>query len=259
MTVGYQLHQARTERKLSFADVSRETKIQSWVLEALEGDRLHTTMSPVYVKGFLATYAKFLRVPPEPLVAQLFPPAASPETELAATTPATSAIPSVMQWRMPQMPPAVRKRLVGAFAVSVAVAGLIIINPLRLLSKVELPSIKLPKLASVAQVKEPSKPAAPPTLQSVPLLSAQPLELVIKAHSTTWIQVKADGKLLTQQRLLRGANERWSAKKRFEIIVAKPSQVELSLNGQPISPFALAHQGRLLITHNGVTRLPDTQ
>ena len=157
------------------------------------------------------------------------------------------------------MPAAIRKRLVGALAVSAAVAGLIILNPVRFLSRVELPSLTLPKLASVAQVKEPAQAVAPPTMQSVPLLPAQPLELMIKAHSTTWIQVKADGKLLTQQRLPRGANERWSAKKRFEVIVAKPSQVELTLNGQAISPFALAHQGRLLITHNGVTRLPDTQ
>jgi len=83
------------------------------------------------------------------------------------------------------------------------------------------------------------------------------LELQVSATRTTWIQVRADGKLLTQQRLPRGSNERWTAKKQFELIVAKPSQVELVLNGQAISPLAIAHQGRLLITHHGVTKLPE--
>jgi hypothetical protein len=73
------------------------------------------------------------------------------------------------------------------------------------------------------------------------------------------VQVRADGKLLTQQRLQRGANERWMAKKQFELIIAKPSQVELTLNGQPISPFLLANRGRLLITHQGITRLPEAE
>jgi hypothetical protein len=89
------------------------------------------------------------------------------------------------------------------------------------------------------------------------VLATQPLELHMSAHRTTWIEVRADGKLLTQQRLPRGSNERWTAKKQFELIVAKPSEVELVLNGQPISPLAIAHRGRLLITHHGVTKLPD--
>ncbi|MBI3330528.1 MAG: DUF4115 domain-containing protein, partial [Candidatus Omnitrophica bacterium] len=84
-----------------------------------------------------------------------------------------------------------------------------------------------------------------------------PLELAVTAHRTTWIRVRADGKLLTQQRLPRGANERWTAKKQFELIIANPTQVDLSLNGQSISPFAVAHRGRLLVTHRGVTPLPD--
>jgi hypothetical protein len=111
-----------------------------------------------------------------------------------------------------------------------------------------------PQLASLAPVSEPAKPAVQPTLT---LLPTQPLELVVTARSSTWLQVRADGKLVSQQRLGRGATERWQARKRLEVIVAKPSQVDLSLNDQPIASLAIAHQGRLLITHQGVTRLPD--
>jgi hypothetical protein len=110
--------------------------------------------------------------------------------------------------------------------------------------------------ASIAPVVDVLKPRMP----DVPAPgSAEPLQLVITASRPTWIKVRADGKLLSQQRLARGANEQWVARKQFEVIVSKPSQVDLVLNGQSISPLAMAHRGRLLITHRGVTPLPEGQ
>ena len=278
MAVGAQLRQVRVERKFSLADVTRATKIQPWVLDALEADRLHELMSPVYVKAFLTTYAKFLRLEPEALVAQL--PRLTSEPDQDALPPPAPPAPSF------QLPLPALQRLGAAVAVVAVIAAVVAINPVQrwktmhvslpkltlpkfamkplttpkvTLHKVSTPkvamppNVTMPKLASVTPIKEPGEPTPLPSLTLVP---TQPLQLEVSANSTTWIQVRADGKLLTQQRLLRGANERWIAKKRFELIVAKPSQVDLLLNGQPIGPFAIAHQGRLLITHRGVTQLP---
>ncbi len=290
-SIGTQLQQAREARKLSRKDVSQATKIQPWVLEALETDRLLEQMSAIYVKGFLSTYAKFLQLAPEPLIAQLLLPLAPPkpqEPELPPPTRATPQLPTLVlprvtlpkipvpkltipkiaipkltppEWKMPQwrlpkweIPVEVQRRVAQLAVVSAVVAGLIVINPLQWLSKIKLPTLRAPTLASVTPVKAPEPPPAPKT---VPLQPSTSLELQVNAHRTTWIQIKADGKLLTQQRLPRGANERWVAKKRFELIIAKPSQVELLLNGQSIGSFAIAHQGRLLITPTGVTPLPD--
>ncbi|MBI3011827.1 MAG: DUF4115 domain-containing protein [Candidatus Omnitrophica bacterium] len=243
MTVGGQLQEARAERKLSLADVTRETKIQPWVLEALESDRLQDLMSPIYVKGFVTTYAKFLHLDPAPLIAQLRWP--QPDV---AQQPLPPVSPLAVTWL--RLTP---RRLGIAAAISVVTVGLLIVNPPRWFSMPSPLKLGAPKLASVGSVNEPTRTPELPTLT---LLSTQPLELLVSAQRTTWIQVRADGKLLTQQRLERGAKERWTAKKQFELIVSRPSQVDLVLNGQPISPFAIAHQGRLLITHHGITKLP---
>ena len=249
-TAGSQLQEARKERKLSLADVTRQTKIQPWVLEALEADRLHELMSPVYVKGFLSSYAKFLRLAPEPLVAQL--PQPEPELAPAALPPtAPGHLPMAMRFPRP-----ILRKLATSIAVTAAVVGLFAANPLRRLPWLSLRSVRPSRLASLASLKEPVKP---PPLPTVTLLATDPLELSVTARGTTWIQVKADGKLLIEQRLPRGAKERWSAKRQFELIVARPSDIELSLNGQSISPFAVAHRGRVLITHHGVTRLPNEE
>ena len=295
VTTGSQLQAARAARKLTLTQVTDATKIQPWVLEALEGDRLQDMMSPIYVKGFLATYARFLRLNPEPLLAQL--PWPKPDPVLEDLPPASPAKPITL-------PLPLLKRLGAGIVIAAAVAGIVVVNPLKQLSKISLPTLRLPniakahgknaapkratqkvasakplpasrsggqaataptlnepavspvapKLASVTPVAEPVQLPAPAPLSVV---SAQPLELAVTANRTTWIMVRADGKLLTQQRLPRGANERWTAKKQFEIIISKPTEVELTLNGQPISPFAVAHRGRLLITHQGVVKLPE--
>ena len=250
MTVGSQLQAARKERALSLADVTRQTKIQPWVLEALEADRLHELMSPVYVKGFLATYAGFLHLAPEPMVAQL--PKPEPELMQAALPPtAPSPMPIAIRFSRP-----VLRRLVTSIAVTAAVVGVAAVNPLKRVPWLSLHSVRPPKVASLASLKEPVK--APP-LPTVTLLATDPLELSVTTTRTTWIQVKADGKLLIEQRLPRGAKERWSAKRQFEVIVARPSDVEISLNGQSISPFTVSNRGRVLITHHGMTRLPDEE
>jgi len=244
MTPGAELQHARSERKLSLADVTRATKIQPWVLEALEADRLQELMSPIYVRGFLTTYAKFLHLDPIPLLAQLRWP--EPEGSPQPLTETTVHLPAVWSWT-----PTIARRIGMAAAVGAAMMGLIAIKPLRRLPP---PASGPQKLASVSAVSETL--VKPPSLPTLAILATQPLELSVTAHRTTWIQVRADGKLLTQQRLPRGARERWTAKKQFELVVSQPAHVELTLNGQPISPFAIAHRGRLFITHHGVTKLP---
>ena len=251
MTVGVQLQAARRERKLSLADVTRQTKIQPWVLEALEADRLHELMSPIYVKGFLGTYAGLLHLAPEPLLAQL--PRPEPESIQAALPPtAPSPMPMAIRFSHP-----ILRRMATSMAVTAAVVGLVVVNPLKRVSWLSLHSTRMPKVASLTSpMKESIKL---PPLPTVTLLATDPLELSVIAIRTTWIQVKADGKLLIEQRLPRGAKERWSAKRQFEVIVARPSDVEISLNGQSISPFAVSNRGRVLITHHGITRLPDEE
>ena len=281
MPIGAQLATARRERNLTFAQVTEQTKIQPWVLEALEADRLPQMMSPIYVKGFLTTYAKFLRMDPEPLIAQIAWPAAPPgiEDSLPPTAPSGPPLSFEIPWPL-------LSRLGRGLAAVAVVGALIAVNPVRWVSKVPWPHLTsklahgspkgvaqfkstprttvstapIPqepaiKLASIAPVSDSLRPASPASA-TMTILATQPLEVTVTAHSTTWITVRADGKLVAQQRLSRGAKERWTAKKKLEVIVSKPTQVDLTLNGQPITPFAIAHQGRLLITHQGIVRLP---
>jgi cytoskeleton protein RodZ len=282
MSVGSQLRTTRLSRSVTPGEVTQATKIQPWVLEALEQDRLQELMSPIYVKGFLATYARFLRLDPKALIAQLPWPSHEPAQD--AMPPAAALRPALRL----ALPPGVLRRLTQGLAVGAAVWGVVLLNPWRWLpqprpvegdspaergrwraaasqrgaapgeggaGRAASEDLRAPRLASVAPLGDAlSARAKAPELA---LIAQAPLELEVTAHRTTWIQVRADGKLLAQQRLARGATERWTAAQQFEVVVAQPSQVELTLNGQPISAFAIAHRGRLLISRRGVSALPE--
>ena len=63
--IGTALADARHARGQSIAQVSEATKIQPWVLEALEANQLSGLMSPIYVRGFLTSYAKHVGLDPQ--------------------------------------------------------------------------------------------------------------------------------------------------------------------------------------------------
>ena len=253
-SVGEQLKKARIEQKLSLKDIATTTKIQPWVLEALEADQRPAGINQIYVKGFLSSYAKFLRLNPEPLLAQMFPPPV--DSGEADTMSAPQALdPSVPASWLPRWSfelPRLPLRRLGTVALSI-VGLLVVVNaqPWRWLSR------PVPRQEASLSLVTPESSSPETTLTTFNLQPTELLELAILARQATWISVTGDGKLLTQQLLKAGSQETWRVKRRFEVIIAKPSQVEVVLNGQSISPLAMAHHGRFVITHQQITQLSD--
>jgi cytoskeletal protein RodZ len=73
-TFGDALRQARRARGLSLEDAERETHIPFKYLAALEDQEYGALPTPVYARGVLRAYARFLELDPEPLLAEFRPP-----------------------------------------------------------------------------------------------------------------------------------------------------------------------------------------
>jgi len=71
MTVGQALAAKRGERGLTIEQVEASTRIRADHLRALEADQLDRLPAPVYAKGYLRTYATYLGLDAEELVAGL--------------------------------------------------------------------------------------------------------------------------------------------------------------------------------------------
>ena len=67
-SIGAQLVAARQARKLDRAMVARELKLDVAVVEALEQDNAAALPAPIFVKGYLRSYARLVGLPEEQLV-----------------------------------------------------------------------------------------------------------------------------------------------------------------------------------------------
>lgn len=61
-TVGEQLRRAREEQKLDIYQVAEITKIKSDHLRALEAGNYEVFSAPVYIRGFVRSYARVLKI-----------------------------------------------------------------------------------------------------------------------------------------------------------------------------------------------------
>ncbi|MGE3858088.1 MAG: helix-turn-helix domain-containing protein [Dehalococcoidia bacterium] len=62
------LRETRTERRISLADVEQDIRINRTYLEALENARFDLLPAPVYARGFMRSYARYLGLDPEEAV-----------------------------------------------------------------------------------------------------------------------------------------------------------------------------------------------
>ena len=67
--LGERFRAAREARGLTLSDVAEQIRIRSVYLAAIEDENWTAIGAPVYVRGFLRTYARFLGLDPEESVA----------------------------------------------------------------------------------------------------------------------------------------------------------------------------------------------
>jgi transcriptional regulator with XRE-family HTH domain len=93
--LGKTLSQARVTRGLTLEDCERDTRISKRYLDALEREDWRVFPAPVYSRAFLRTYAQYLGLDPQRLIAAMQaaedPPAIKPLPEVRAA-PTTGAI-----------------------------------------------------------------------------------------------------------------------------------------------------------------------
>jgi len=68
LSVGKYLQQERERKGLSLEAVSQATRISSRSLEAIESDDFISLPAPIFIRGFLKTYASFIGLNPTRLL-----------------------------------------------------------------------------------------------------------------------------------------------------------------------------------------------
>ncbi len=69
-SLGEQLRAARTALNKSLDEISNDTNISKQYLAALEEDKYDIFPAPVYIRGFLSVYARYVGLDPDALMDQ---------------------------------------------------------------------------------------------------------------------------------------------------------------------------------------------
>jgi cytoskeletal protein RodZ len=255
--VGQTLRKARTERGVELSEVERATKIRVKFLEAMEEDRWEELPAPVYARGFLDIYARYLGLDPQALLDQY---REAVEGERREPIPKSVIKPGVLRQTRPGGPTRsikwgpVGKVVAGLLAI--VIVGLVIVGSIG--GSDNGGDNEKPKKAKGTKAAGPATPATTTTTSTTP---AGEVSVELRATDTVWVCLVDDtGTPVVDSETL-SANEARGpfSGSRFEATFGNGS-VEMTVDGEPAPVPAVAEPIGYRITPSGVRRLdPSAQ
>ena len=276
--IGKHLASERLRREISVRQVAEQIKLPAWVIEALESDRLDR-IAPIYLRGYIRNYARFLNLDPEPLLVST-DQAEHPELRnvLPVKQPAirferwikfstyllvtTLIVPPLVYFFVvggvrvfeaevvdANSPPAmnVSQRISEALALAEpedddAEAGHMAASAAPLNNLRPLEDRSNPMQQPSALLAESLEAATEDFADNLPALST----LVLELTEDSWIEIEsADGQRLEFDLLRAGSQHRYEALAPFTLLLGRANAVQITLDGE-LQQFSGQEQGSVL-------------
>ena len=254
--VGKKLRKARENKGVSIEDVHKATRIHPKVLEALEENRLESTLGTTYVSAFLKDYARYLGLDANKL-AEEYSLGHKPKIKVQKE--------SALE---PKSPLSNKKRfnttLIAALAilVSLFILGFVTTR----LARSYKSFAKNRKIAAAAKAKieleektvaKRSKKSTPVEknvkTELIPIPKSRTISLSIVTRLDVWLKVMQDGKVVFRGILAKGSKETWQAEKEITLSeIGRPEALSLNVNGKDISLSGRRIGRSVLITNKGI-------
>jgi transcriptional regulator with XRE-family HTH domain len=229
--LGEEFRSAREARGLSLSDVAERLHIRSVYLGAIEDEDWKAIGAPVYIRGFMRTYARFLGLDAEAAVARF--------AATSGVAPPPSAA-RVVEER-PRESGAEGGRP-SAFAVVAVLAAIAVVIYVAYSYAQNRPgstvpvAITSPGVPGVAPVTESSPeeagaiPASPPPPKAHPT-PAHGLRLDLT--QTSWLRIEIDGKVVSEGTFPAGTTKSFGGKT-ADVRVGNAGGVAIVVNGRPV-------------------------
>ncbi len=189
--LGERFRAAREARGLSLSDVAEQIRIRSVYLGAIEDENWTAIGAPVYTRGFLRTYARFLGLDPEEVVGEFN--RATSSGPATTTAPAPASISRLHESRPRNLSPLIWI----ASLIAVALVAFVFYNEFTLHARQTETAAALPSNTSAAPATDGTDgspgPAASGTLVPSPASLAAPKTLEVRLSAASWIRVAVDG------------------------------------------------------------------
>jgi len=279
-SVGETLRRERQRKELSLEQISRETKISSRMLEAIERDQFDRLPGGVFAKNFVRQYARVLGLDEEELAVEV-QKAVQAEPELPGLSSEASEpvfkVPKVRQWEssgshsnspLPALAMVVAVMLVcsGIYAwwqrsrrpAPAAARPLAAAS----VSKPTAPAPVTPAAANapeappkveISQAAAAKTDAEPKTEESQPANPAATLHVSLTADEDTWVRAWADGKTVVLTTLQPNTTRTVDAVDQIRIRTGNAGALQVTCNGKAVGPLGPKGQIRIVeVTPAGV-------
>lgn len=249
LTPGALLRAAREEKGVSVADVAQVIRFSPRQIDALEADDYAALPGATAVRGFVRSYAKFLKLDPAPLLADLDPAVPAPEADVRPPTNMGEAEQPSFSDRVP---PRFIATAFGLLLVALA-AFWFFTRPSPPEKAGEPLAVQSPAVVSAPQPVAIATPPATPVSEPAP---AQPAEAVaapapaavappatvastsglrVEFDDRSWIEVRdATQKVVFVGEYSAGTKQNVEGKAPFQIWIGKASGVRVSMAGRAI-------------------------
>lgn len=247
--VGAALARARQDAGLSLEEAARQLKFALRQLEALERGELQRLPGGAAVRGMVRSYARFLRLDPEPLVARI-----------AAGTEAQDAERLAQRFRQP-VPFSDGSRRSNLAYIALSLALLAVVAAVAFEWRQERSAARLSFVSAAQQPAEPARlalasatpnatPTTPPPPAPAPSSagSAPPAvqaedgtgdarrgRIALQFERESWVEIRSgSGKLLVSQLHAPGSERVVAGVPPFAMVIGNAQYVRLSYNDKPV-------------------------
>ncbi len=216
VTFGTWLRRQREMREVPLREIAEVTKISIRYLEALEQDRFDVLPAPVFARGFLREYSKYVGLDPDEVVNSYLTACVVPEEEAASDT-------ERRPWRSYEW----ASGLLLALAVVGVLALIALLFYFSRWRRESLP-IEQPPIAA------PAIPQAlpPPPVPAVPA-GDESLVVTMDFTEDCWVEAVVDGERRLSELHVQGESMRLEAQEAVRLTLGNPAGVRLEVNGRP--------------------------
>ncbi len=279
--VGETLSRARCAVGLSVDDVAQQLKFKPRQIEALESERFAELPGGVFVRGMVRSYARLLKLDPEPLARRV-----------SGVAPATPSIDDAVSFRKPiPFSDSARRAYLGYGLLSIAVlgvvaalvvewpreglsgAGLTFVPAARAPENTPLPVPSQPVAQKPQSVAEPvgvplasvaPQMSAAPTLAAPQTAAAEPAartapsiadperdrRITLRFEKTSWVEVRdAEGRVLLSSMNAGGTSRVVEGIAPLHLVIGNAQHVRLSHGDRPVDlvPYTRLDVARLTL------------
>lgn len=222
--IGRTLREAREEQGRTLAEAARDTRVRADYLEALEEENFGTFGGDVYAKGFLSTYARYLKIDPGPLLERYRRYAQHDDYDTAALASGPVAA-------LAGTPPAwVAWAIVAVLVVGGAVA---IVNVFGGRAPDPATEQTAPPQPAASRT-ETEEPTAEPTETASPSPTYEGVNLILAFEERSWISVSVDGETVRETTVEAGEALTFEGREEIQVRFGNAGGVRAELNGEDL-------------------------